>query len=606
MADSGGEKKQTPAILRWRAFDVARAGKWAFFFVAIGLIAGTGSIVFNYLCQLGIHFFMDLMAGYLPPSPAGEHHLLAKSNTPFNRWILLLLPAMGGLISGWLVYTFAPEAEGHGTDAAIDAYHNRGGFIRGRVPFIKTIASAITLTTGGSGGREGPIAQIGAGFGSFLATRLKLSNRERRIMMAAGIGAGVGSIFRAPLAGALFAAEVLYRDPEFESEVIIPAGISSVVAYCLFCLVFGWGSLFESPPFKFQNPLELGPYLVLSFVLLAFSLFYVKAFYGTTDLFRSIRKIPNHFKPAIGGLITGLIGFFWPQCLAFGYGFAQMALNNQLSIYFLLTLAVGKILTTSFTIGSGGSGGVFGPSVVIGGALGGVVGQTFNALLPGVVMQPGAYVVVGMAGFFTAVSNTPISTIIFVSEMTNSYHLLLPSLLVCSVCFLGSRRWTIYHCQVTSRLDSAAHAGDFFVDVLQSFRVTDLMDNVRDVRVVSQDMHFLKFKGYFSETTQHYFPVVDGNGRMVSIFSINDVRSVLFSPEIEHLVVMKDIGTSEIIKITPSEDLNSVLKKFTTKNIDSLPVVDEEDAGRLIGMLNRREVIAFYNRKVAEMKTTRT
>jgi CIC family chloride channel protein len=183
------------------------------------------------------------------------------------------------------VYTFAPEAGGHGTDAAIDAYHNKGGFIRGRIPFVKTIASTITLTTGGSGGREGPIAQIGAGFGSFLARKFKLSERERRIMMAAGIGAGVASIFRAPLAGALFAAEVLYRDPDFESEVIIPAGISSVVAYCIFCLVFGWGSLFDSPGFKFQNPLELGPYIVLSGVLVLTAILYIKMFYGVSDLF---------------------------------------------------------------------------------------------------------------------------------------------------------------------------------------------------------------------------------------------------------------------------------------------------------------------------------
>ena len=210
--------------------DLAGTGKWLLNFVLIGIIAGLGSILFHYLCALGVHYFLDFMAGYRPPPPAGEHHLLTPTTTEFNRYILLILPAAGGLISGWLVYTFAPEAEGHGTDAAIDAYHHRGGFIRGRVPFIKTLASAITLTTGGSGGREGPIAQIGAGFGSFLATKLKLSDRERRIMMAAGVGAGVGSIFRAPLAGALFAAEVLYRDPEFESDVIIPAGISSVVA----------------------------------------------------------------------------------------------------------------------------------------------------------------------------------------------------------------------------------------------------------------------------------------------------------------------------------------------------------------------------------------
>ena len=210
---------------------IVHAGKWTLYFIAIGLIAGLGSIVFHYLCLLGSHYFMDMMAGYRPPSPAGEHHLLAPTNQPFNRWILLILPALGGIFSGWLVYTFAPEAEGHGTDAAIRAYHYEGGAIRGRVPFIKTIASAVTLTTGGSGGREGPIAQIGAGFGSFLATKLKLTERERRILMAAGISAGVGSIFRAPLAGALFAAEVLYKDSEIESDIIIPAGISSVVAY---------------------------------------------------------------------------------------------------------------------------------------------------------------------------------------------------------------------------------------------------------------------------------------------------------------------------------------------------------------------------------------
>ncbi|MCF8052941.1 MAG: chloride channel protein [Desulfobacterales bacterium] len=584
-----------------RSANIAQAGKWTFYFVVIGIIAGLGSIVFHYLCQLGIHYFMDMIAGYRPPAPAGEHHLLAPTDRPFNRWLLLFLPAFGGIISGWLVYTFAPEAEGHGTDAAIDAYHRKGGFIRGRVPIIKTIASAITLTTGGSGGREGPIAQIGAGFGSFLATRLKLSDRERRIMMAAGIGAGVGSIFRAPLAGALFAAEVLYRDPEFESEVIIPAGISSVVAYCLFCLVFGWGSLFDSPSFVFRNPLELGPYLVLSLVLVGTGIFYVKSFYGVTRLFKKIR-IPNHIKPAIGGLCTGVIGFFLPQTLAFGYGFAQMAIHNELTVPFLFALAVGKVLTTSFSIGSGGSGGVFGPSVVIGGAMGGAVGQVFHDIMPGVVTEPGAFVVVGMAGFFTAVSNAPISTIIFVSEMTNSYHLLLPSLLVCSVSYLASQRWTIYERQVKSRIDSPAHAGDFFVDVLQAIRVKDLMPYVRKVRLIPESMSFRDFKTYFAATKQHYFPVMDDDGRLSGIFSSTDIRGVLFSPEVEPLVVMKDLCTSDIIVTTPGDDLNSVFQKFTQKNIDSLPVVRDDDNGVLIGMLSRREVIAFYNRKIQEMK----
>jgi CIC family chloride channel protein len=477
-----------------------------------------------------------------------------------------------------------------------------GGFIRSRVPVIKTIASAITLTTGGSGGREGPIAQIGAGFGSFLATKLKLSERERRIMMAAGIGAGVGSIFRAPLAGALFAAEVLYKDPEFESEVIIPAGISSVVAYCLFCLVFGWGSLFESPDFLFRNPLELGPYIVLAMVLVFTGILYIKSFYGITRLFKAI-KIPNHFKPAIGGLCTGAIGFFLPQTLAFGYGFAQQALYSELTIPFLLCLAFGKILTTSFSIGSGGSGGVFGPSIVIGGAMGGVVGLMFHQIMPGVVTAPGAFVIVGMAGFFTAVSNTPISTIIFVSEMTNSYHLLLPSLLVCSIAYLASKKWTIYVKQVRRKIDSPAHAGDFFIDILQTIRVKDLMSQIKKVALVPQDMPFLEFKKYFAATKQHYFPVMDAEGRLISIFSSTDIRAVLFSSDIENLVVMKDIGNPDIIVTTMADDLNTVLKKFTTKNIDSLPVVQEDDHGILLGMLNRREVINFYNQKLQEIKS---
>jgi len=584
-----------------KATDIAVAGKWLFYFVLIGIIAGSGAILFHYLCGLGMHYFLDLMAGYRPSSPAGEHLLLPHTQTPFNRWILLILPAAGGLVSGWIVYTFAPEAEGHGTDAAIDAYHHKGGFIRSRIPFIKTIASTLTLTTGGSGGREGPIAQIGAGFGSFLATKLKLSKRERRIMMAAGIGAGVGSIFRAPLAGALFAAEVLYRDPDFESEVIIPAGISSVVAYCLFCLAFGWGSLFDSPGFKFQNPLELGPYIVLAGVLVVTGVLYVKVFYGVIHLFKKL-KVPNHIKPAIGGLLTGIIGFFLPYTLAFGYGIAQDAIFNRVAIPTLIALAIGKIFTTSFSIGSGGSGGVFGPSIVIGGAMGGAVGKIFHLLIPTIVTHPGSFVIVGMAGFFTAVSNTPISTIIFVSEMTNSYHLLLPSLLVCSLCYLLAKRWTIFENQVKSRIDSPAHAGEFMMDILQTMKVEDLTSLIKDVRCVNEDMPFSEFKKIFQTTKQHYFPVMDGRGNFSGIFSSTDIREVIFTSHLEDLVVMKDIMISDIIITTPSEDLNTVLLKLTQKNIDALPVVNEKDHGVFLGLIYRRDIISHYNDHVKRIR----
>ncbi len=584
-----------------RSNEIAVAGRWLFYFVLIGLIAGCGAIIFHYLCSLGMHYFLDLMAGYRPDAPAGEHLLLPHTKTPRNSWILLILPALGGIISGWLVYTFAPEAEGHGTDAAIDAYHHKGGLIRGRIPFIKTIASTITLTTGGSGGREGPIAQIGAGFGSFLATKFNLSERERRIMMAAGIGAGVGSIFRAPLAGALFAAEVLYRDPDFESEVIIPAGISSVVAYCIFCLVFGWGSLFDSPGFKFTNPLELGPYIVLAGVLVLTAILYIKVFYGVIDIFKKL-SVPNHIKPAIGGLLTGIIGFFLPYTLSFGYGIAQQAIFNQVAIPTLIALALGKIFTTSFSIGSGGSGGVFGPSIVIGGAMGGAVGKIFHEFIPTIVTSPGAFVIVGMAGFFAAASNTPISTIIFISEMTNSYHLLLPSLLVCSICYLLSQKWTIFENQVKSRIDSPAHAGEFMMDILQTMKIGDLRHLIKEVRCVNENMPFSEFKKIFSSTKQHYFPVINHKGDLSGLFSSNDVREVIFTVHIEQLVVMKDIMISELIRTTPFEDLNTVLHKLTQKNIDALPVMEEEGSDHLIGLIYRRDIISHYNHYIKKIK----
>lgn len=210
------------------------------------------------------------------------------------EYLLILLPAVGGLLSGVLVYWLAPEAEGHGTDAAIRAYRHARGRIRERVPVVKAIASAITLGTGGSGGREGPIAQIGAGFGSFLATRLRLSDRDRRILLAAGVGAGIAAIFRAPLAGALFAVEVMYRDPEFESEALIPAMISTIVAYCVFGYPFGYDTLFDTPEVRFDNPLLLGPLSVLAVVCVLGAALYVRTFYGVHALAQRIPG-PRHF-----------------------------------------------------------------------------------------------------------------------------------------------------------------------------------------------------------------------------------------------------------------------------------------------------------------------
>ncbi len=260
--------------------------RWFLLCTLVGIVAGFAAIAFYWLLSFAQHLMLDSLAGYRPPGPGGEQPLIAPSTTPFRPWLLILLPALGGLASGLLVYKFAPEAEGHGTDAVIDAYHHQEGVIRSRTPLIKALASALTIGTGGSAGREGPIAQIAAGFGSLLGKWFKLGPHERRVLMAAGMGAGIGAIFHAPLAGGLLAAEVLYRQMEFEYEVIVPSFIASIVAYAVFATKFGWDPLFASPDFVFRNAVELLPYFILALVVAAGAVGYVRIFYGVRNLFQ--------------------------------------------------------------------------------------------------------------------------------------------------------------------------------------------------------------------------------------------------------------------------------------------------------------------------------
>lgn len=569
----------------------------------VGVVAGLGAIVFQYLCQYGSRLFLDQLAGLRMEGPAGEAVLLPPSTSAFQPWMLPVVAGFGGLLTGLLVQRFAPEAGGHGTDEAIDAFHRRNGVIRGRVPIVKTIASALTLGSGGSGGREGPIAQIGAGFGSFLATRLGLSERDRRILLTAGVGAGVGSIFRAPLAGALFAGEVLYSDPEFEPDAIIPAAISTIIAYCVFSLKFGFGSLFETPHFTFHSAFELIPYTILALVLALAARIFIKVFYATHAMFKRW-AIPAPIKPMIGGILTGLLALGLYELmhdmrtldvLSFGYGSIQHALHGELPLLVLLTIAIGKMLTTSFSIGSGGSGGVFGPSMVIGGTLGGAVGLLAHQWMPGVVSQPGAYVAVGMAGFFAAAANTPISTLVMVSEMTGNYRLLLPALWVCALSYLLARRWSLYRNQVASRFDSPAHRRAIFGGLLKSLRVRAALGD--------RPMHTIREMASMNEvvqscltSSQHCFPVVDGSGRMTGVITLEQVRGLLDEPEQSAAALACDLALVPRSTLSVEDDLDRALQRLMALDVEDLPVVDPAQPDHVLGVLSRRDIIAAYTR----------
>jgi chloride channel protein, CIC family len=608
------QSPRTESLLR--AWDFRTSGKWFLLSLSVGVVAGLGAVAFQMTSQAILAVGLSQFAGYEPREPAGEHPFVHRSERTFSPLGLLAVMAVGGLLSGWLVYTFAPEAEGHGTDAAIEAFHHKRGYIRPQIPLIKMIASAITIGTGGSAGREGPIAQIGAGFGSFLGSLLKLSARDRRILLAAGMGAGVGAIFRAPLAGALFAAEILYRDAELESDVIVPAAMSSIIAYSVYSL-FLPAELQFAPLFgktlnhAMTSPMELLPLTALAVVLVVVGVLYIKVFYGVHHLFRRL-PVPRVLRPMLGAVLAGLCGlamFFGLghderglAVLSTGYGVLQTALENSasLGIPLLLLVALVKILTTSLTIGSGGSGGVFGPSMVIGGCVGAAVGLGLHNLWPELVPHPEIYTIVGMAGFFAGCAHAPISTIIMVSEMTGDYKLLIPTMWVSFLCFVLGRPWSLYIQQVPSRLESPAHLGDFLVDVLEGIRVRDVP--LRQRQTIAEGLTLQEILKIIPESRQNYYPVVDAENRVVGIFSTDDLRSYLYDEAIWTLAVARDIMTTRLVSVTADDDLNTALRRFTQLNLDELPVFAPGAPGRLLGMLRRKDTIAVYNRCLMERK----
>ncbi len=582
------------------------------FAALVGIVAGLAGIAFYVATRVVEHYALGVWAGYCPePHPLGEPSFawLAEVAHPFYPWLLLLIPTLGGLISGILVFKLAPEAEGHGTDAVIGAYHHQQGQIRPRVPLVKIVASAVTLGTGGSGGREGPIAQIGAGFGSLLANILRLRPADRRVLMAAGMGAGIAAIFRAPLAGTMFAAEVLYRSPEFEPEVIIPAGIASVVSYCVFGAFAGWEPLFRIPSLAFSGPMALGPYLLLAMFMAFLALLYTRSFYGCKRAFNHL-PVGRHFRPAIGAFLTGLVGlalyFLLGRqekvlaVLAFGYSAIQGAMteDTQISAVLLLAIALGKILTTSLTIGSGGSGGVFGPSIVIGGCGGGALGVMLHNLWPGLVPHPASFVIVGMAGFFAAAAKTPFSTLIIVSELTGGYSLLLPSLWVCTLSFILSDEESIYSSQVTSRSRSPAHQGSYVREVLAEVRISEFFSPQRSTAWLHPDDSLDMVLERLTGSPYEVLPVVDPQGRLRGVIGLEEVHPASGEPALKSLVLAEDLLRVDVRPLTPDSTLDYALELFVESDLLALPVVNDLEQRQVVGMVRRREISSAYLRRV--------
>jgi len=586
-----------------RSYHSILSFKWLALGVVVGAMTGLGAVAFYVGVEALGHLLLRHLAGFSLPVPAGEQ-LLSGDAGPYRPWLLFLFLGGVGLLTGWLVHRFVPQTRHggtDGTDSMIKCFHRQEGHIAPVVPLIRVGTSVLTIAAGGSAGREGPISLLGAGFGSWLAGKLRLSVKERRIMLLAGAAGGLGAIFRAPLGGALTAVEVIYRE-DFEAEALLPSILSSVVSYSIFTLIFGSEPIFGIPKFEFSDIRELPVYALLGLVCAVSGWFYVstfraikyRVFWPLTDRFGFIPAM------TLGGFGMAALGVAFPELLGGGTGWLELAMLGKLSVAMMAGMVVGKTLATSVVIGSGMSGGMFAPALFVGGMSGGVVGTLGQRFFPGVVTEPGGYVLVGMAAFFSGVANAPIGPLVMVCELTQGYGLLAPLMLASAVTLVLGRNVSLYENQVDNKFESPAHVSDATINILEREQVRDHYKPGR-VSIVEEGTHFGALTDIIVNASELCFPVRGADDRITGILAVQDLRKVLYEESLCELLVAGDVARKAVL-LRPDEDLYTALLKFVESDLAQLPVVDSEDPTRVLGMLARENVFTAYARTLKAMK----
>jgi chloride channel protein, CIC family len=553
MKPVGAREFLTTILREATPVDLRIVGRTLVHAALVGVVAGLMGAAFFALLEIVQRFVLEYVAGYRILRASGETFMTElDAARPFRWWLLLFLPAVGALASG-LISQLAPETRGGGGDAMIDAFHQKGGVIRRRVAGIKALASLFTLGTGGAGGREGPTMQIGGSLGSWVARLLDVPTAERRILMVAGVAAGISAVFRTPLGAALLAVEVLYRD-DFESDALIPAVLASVTAYSVVISIFGESTLFAHPGRYPFIPKHLLYYGVLAILVTVLATMFLSSLHAVQRASKRL-PLPEWLKPALGGAALGgfcvpiilFIGWRLAQpgqgvgLLGGGYGAVQVAITGASwlpggwnGVALLLFLCLAKIVASSLTIGTGGSAGDFAPSLVIGGLFGGAFGRAVQLLSHDPRVAPGAFALVAMGTFYGGVSHTPLSSLVLVCELAGSYDLLVPLMLAEGIAFVALRKKSLYRAQVATQRESPVHHAPT-LDLLRQARVAEVMRPVSLAGV----------------------PVVAPDPR-----------------------------------VGPEDDLRSATQTLLAHKLREIPVVDT--AGQIVGMLDEADISRFY------------
>jgi len=562
--------------------EVPESGVIMFTALVVGIGAGLGAVAFRRLIEGMQTLAYDGLGGLL------------DGIAPFH---LLIIPAIGGAIYGPLIYRYAREAKGHGVPEVMEAVALRGGRIRPRVAVIKSLASSICIGTGGSVGREGPIAQIGSALGSTVGQALKLSDERVRNLVACGAAGGIAATFNAPIAGSIFALEVILG--QFHSvyfgAVVISAVTADVIAHAFEADV----RAFAVPQYTLVSPWELVFYTLLGALAALAAVSFTRLLYKSEDLWDDLR-LPEQVKPVFGGVLLGAIGMLtfkidgFPRVFGVGYDTIGQALFGEMTIRVTLALLFIKLLATILTLGSGGSGGVFAPSLFMGAMLGEAFGQTIHRLFPSITAPAGAYALVGMAAFFTGAAHAPVTAILILFEMTGDYRIILPLMLASVVSTLISRvisRESIYTLKLSRRGVHLDQGRD--IDVMQGVTVGEAM--TEDVDVVPLSMSLEQLADEFARTHHHGFPVVDEAGALAGVVSIRDLERALSAGRITDKTVADIATTDGLIVAYAHEPMWVALRRLGTRDISRLPVVESEGSRQLVGVVRRVDIIRAYN-----------
>ncbi len=550
--------------------------------IAIGILSGYGAVLFRFVIQGAQYAFYQ-----------NTEDILTFVNT-VPVYCLIGMPALGGLVVGLLVRFGAREAKGHGVPEVMEAVSLRGGRIRKRVAFVKIIASAVCIGSGGSVGREGPIVQIGSSIGSSIAQLFKSSGPQHRTMVGCGAAAGIAATFNAPIAGVLFALEVLLGD--FGLAAFSPVVLSSVMATTISRHYFGDFPAFVIPSYELASLWEFAIYPFLGLLAGLLAVLFIVVLYKSEDFWDAI-KIPEWIKPALGGILLGLVLLKWPQVFGVGYGAINESLLNEMSGLLLFTLIFAKIGATSITIGSGGSGGIFAPSLFIGAMAGGFFGWVVNILFPGITASPAAYALVGMGALVAGTTHAPITAILIIFEMTGNYKIILPMMITCilsTLVAISLKNGSIYTVKLLRR--GVDISGGLEQNILRGLKVKQIMKE--DVATVPEGMALINLVNTFKVKDIAYLHVVNENLELTGIISFRDIRPLLGEEEAHYLIIAKDVATTDLATINPEDNIQLALQIMSEQGISQLPVVAEDNGKKVIATLREKDVITAYDNAV--------